>query len=161
MRASEGYTVKNQVNLKVNGRSYELSVEPRVTLLDLLRGELGLTGAKRGCDEGKCGACTVLLDGKAVKGCLVLAAMADSRVVTTIEGLAEDSSLHPLQKSFVEHGAVQCGFCTPGMVISAKALLDENPNPTEDDVKLGLHGNLCRCTGYFKIIEAVLHVAGR
>jgi carbon-monoxide dehydrogenase small subunit len=153
--------MKRELKLRVNGEPYEVFVEPRTILLKLLRDELGLTGTKEGCSEGMCGACTVLVDGKAVKSCLVLALQIQGKEVTTIEGLAQGGKLHPLQDSFIEHGAVQCGFCTPGMVLSAKAFLDEHPNPTEEDVKFAIAGNLCRCTGYVKIIEAIMDVASR
>lgn len=148
--------MKQEISLIVNGKSYQVSVEPSETLLDVLRDKLGLTGTKKGCDTGNCGACTVLIDGKSVPSCLVLAVSARGREITTIEGLAEGENLHPLQKAFIDHFAVQCGFCTPGMILSAKALLDENPNPTEEEVRLALAGNLCRCAGYYKIVEAVL-----
>jgi carbon-monoxide dehydrogenase small subunit len=144
-----------EVRIMVNGTWRSASVEPQVTLLDLLRDEWHLTGAKRGCDEGDCGACTVLLDGKPVNSCLVLAVRANGRRVTTIEGLGDEDHLHPLQQAFIEHGALQCGFCGGGMLMSAKALLDANPSPTEADIRQALAGNLCRCTGYAKIIEAV------
>jgi carbon-monoxide dehydrogenase small subunit len=153
--------MKRELKLRVNGEPYEVFVEPRTILLKLLRDELGLTGTKEGCSEGMCGACTVLVDGKAVKSCLVLALQIQGKEVTTIEGLTQGGKLHPLQDSFIEHGAVQCGFCTPGMVLSAKAFLDEHPNPTEEDVKFAIAGNLCRCTGYVKIIEAIMDVASR
>ncbi len=143
------------VHLTVNGDHHTVAVAPTLTLLELLRSKLGLTGTKRGCDFGDCGTCTVLLDGEAIKACLILAVSVDGREVTTIEGLEVDGRMHPLQKSFISHGAVQCGFCTPGMVMAAKALVDRKPDPTEDDVKRGLGGNLCRCTGYKRIIEAV------
>ena len=145
------------VNIKVNinGDYYELKVKPNTLLLDLLRNEVGLTGTKRGCDTGECGACTVLIDGLAVNSCLVLAAEVNGKNVTTIEGLAKNGKLHPLQESFMEEGASQCGFCTPGMILSAKALLDKNPNPTEEEIKIAISGNLCRCTGYKKIIKAI------
>jgi len=148
--------MKHQIQLTVNGEHYDIAVEPRMTLVELLREELGFTGTKEGCSSGVCGACTVLLDGKAIKSCLMLAVKANGRSVTTIEGLAKGTELHPLQHSFIEHGAIQCGFCTPGMILTSKALLDENPNPSEDEVRSYLAGNLCRCTGYVKIIEAVL-----
>jgi carbon-monoxide dehydrogenase small subunit len=144
-----------QVKLTVNGTLYELSVKPWETLVDVLRDDLGLTGTKEGCGLGECGACTVIMDGKAVNSCLVLAAEADGKQITTIEGLADDDRLHPIQEAFVEHGGLQCGFCTPGMIMSAKALLDENPNPSEEDIRRGIAGNFCRCTGYTKIIESI------
>jgi len=147
------------INLKINGEPYEVRVKSNITLLDLLRDELGLTGTKRGCETGECGACTVLLEGKPVNSCLVLAVEANGKDVLTIEGLAKDDKLHPLQEAFIKEGAVQCGYCTPGMIISAKALLDENPNPTEEEVKKAIAGNLCRCTGYVKIVKAILAAA--
>jgi carbon-monoxide dehydrogenase small subunit len=146
---------KTLLRMRVNGRDVEVFVKPAWTLLRVLREELHLTGTKKGCEQGDCGACTVLLDGIAVNACLVLALQAQSRTVETIEGLGTPEHLHPLQKSFVEHGAVQCGFCTPGMLMSASALLKENPSPGEDEIKRGISGNLCRCTGYVKIIEAI------
>jgi len=145
----------NYVRMKVNGVWKEASVQPETTLLEVLRDTWGLTGAKRGCDEGDCGACTVLLDGKPVNSCLVLAIRLDGREITTIEGLGKEDRLHPLQSAFIHHGALQCGFCGPGMILSAKALLDSNPNPTEGEIRQALAGNICRCTGYSKIIEAV------
>jgi carbon-monoxide dehydrogenase small subunit len=150
-----------RVNLKVNGEAQEVDVQPHWTLLHVLRNVLGLTGAKLGCGNGECGACTVIMDRKTVPSCLVPAARADGSEIITIEGIQEGGMLHPLQKAFIEHAAVQCGFCTPGMIITAKSLLDENPNPTEDEVREALLGNLCRCTGYSKIVEAVLSVANR
>ena len=144
------------VRILVNGEWMEATVEPQVTLLELLREEWHLTGPKRGCDEGDCGACTVLLDGQPVNSCLVLAVRANGREVMTVEGLGEEEHLHPLQEAFIRQGALQCGFCGGGMLMAAKALLDDNPNPTEGDVRRALSGNLCRCTGYTKIIEAVL-----
>lgn len=147
------------INLKVNGVEYALEVAAHRTLLEVLREELGLMGTKEGCGEGECGACTVLVNGRPVTSCLMLAAQADGKEITTIEGLAAGGELHPLQKAFIEHGAVQCGYCSPGMILSAKALLDENPHPTEAEVREALVGNLCRCTGYKKIVEAVLAVA--
>lgn len=153
--------MKRELKLTVNGEPYEVLIEPRTTLLSLIRDHLGLTGTKEGCSEGMCGACTVLVDGKAVKSCLVLALQVQGKKVTTIEGLAQGGQLSPIQDSFIKHGAIQCGFCTPGMVLSAKAFLDEYPNPTEEDVKFAIAGNLCRCTGYVKIIEAITGVASR
>jgi carbon-monoxide dehydrogenase small subunit len=146
---------KEIITLTVNGESYEALVKPNSTLLDVLRDQLELTGSKRGCDAGDCGSCTVIMDGRPVNACLVLALKAKGREVTTIEGLAEGTQLHPIQEAFVEYGAIQCGFCTPGMVLSAKALLDRNPKPTEEEIKSGIAGNLCRCTGYIKIVEAI------
>jgi carbon-monoxide dehydrogenase small subunit len=144
----------------INGRTYEVLVEANLTLLDLLRDRLGLTGTKQGCSaSGNCGACTVLVDGRPTLSCLTLAWTARDAEILTIEGLASPEGLHPLQAAFLERGAVQCGFCTPGMILSAKALLDENPDPTEQDVRAGLAGNLCRCTGYVKIVEAVMAAA--
>ncbi|MBI4285239.1 MAG: (2Fe-2S)-binding protein [Chloroflexi bacterium] len=143
----------------VNDRPYEVIVESHMTLLDVLRDQLGLTGTKCGCNVGECGACTVLIDGKPTLSCLTLALAARDRNIETIEGLARGSKLHPVQKAFVDKGAVQCGFCTPGMVLSAKAFLAENPSPTRDEVKEALKGNLCRCTGYVKIVDAVLAAA--
>lgn len=153
--------MKYPITLTVNGEQRELSIAPHRTLLDVLRNDLELRGTNRGCDSGDCGACTVLMNGKAVTSCMVLAVDADGAEITTIEGLAQNGQrhprrLHPLQQAFVEHGAIQCGFCTPGMILTAVALLKENPHPTEAEVRLGLAGNLCRCTGYAKIVEAVL-----
>lgn len=150
---------KLPVDLLVNGEPHELWVEPRRTLLELLREDLGLTGTKRGCGTGDCGACTVLVDGKAVSACLLLAVDASGKEVLTIEGLALDGRLHPIQEAFLEHGGLQCGFCTPGMIMSAKALLDRNPSPTEEEVRYAIAGNLCRCTGYVKIVESILAAA--
>lgn len=144
-----------RVKILVNGEWKTASVEPQTTLLELLRETWGLTGAKRGCDEGDCGACTVLLDGQPVNACLVLAVRVNGRKVTTIEGLGDEEHPHPLQTAFVQHGALQCGYCGPGMLLSAKALLDGNPSPTEAEIRQALSGNLCRCTGYSKIVEAV------
>jgi len=147
--------VKIPVTLRVNGESYDLMIAPYRTLLDVLREEIHLTGSKKGCDVGDCGACTVLLDGKPVNACLVVAATADGSEITTIEGLAQDGNLHPLQQAFVKEGAVQCGFCTPGILVSLKALFDQNSAPSMDEVKAAVSGNLCRCTGYAKIFKAV------
>jgi carbon-monoxide dehydrogenase small subunit len=149
--------MKQPIRLKVNGEVYELEVEPHRLLLDVLRDDLSLTGARRGCDgTGFCGACTVILDGMAVHSCSVLAVRARDREIVTIEGLVQDGNLHPLQRAFVEYNAVQCGYCTPGMILSAKALLDQNPHPTEAEVRAAIAGNLCRCTGYVKIVEAIM-----
>jgi aerobic carbon-monoxide dehydrogenase small subunit len=150
--------MKKLLMLRVNGEDYEIFTDPWKTLERVLRDDLGLTGVKEGCNTGNCGVCTVLIDGKAVKSCVVLAFQAQGKDILTIEGLSK-SGLHPLQQAFIDHFAIQCGFCTPGMVLAAKALLDENPNPTEEEVKLGLSGNLCRCTGYVKIVEAILTAA--
>lgn len=146
----------HRVELSVNGVSHEFNVEPRVTLLDAIRDVIGLTGTKRGCDTGDCGACTVILNGKAVNACLCLAVEANGCEIVTIEGLRKDSHLHPIQKAFIEHGAIQCGFCTPGMILSAKSLLDRESNPDESQVAAAISGNLCRCTGYAKIIRAIM-----
>jgi carbon-monoxide dehydrogenase small subunit len=150
--------MKKPLMLRVNGEDYEIFTDSWKTLERVLRDDLGLTGVKEGCNTGNCGVCTVLIDGKAVKSCLVLAFQAQGKDILTIEGLSK-SGLHPLQQAFIDHFAIQCGFCTPGMVLAAKALLDENPNPTEEEVKLGLSGNLCRCTGYVKIVDAILTAA--
>ena len=147
--------MKQLMKFKINGEIYEVSVEPNLTILEVLWG-IGLTGTKMGCNSGECGACTVLMDGKVVYSCLLLAIETRDKEIITIEGLACDGQLHPIQQAFIDHFAVQCGYCTPGMIMSAKALLDENPNPTEEEVRRALQGNLCRCTGYVKIIEAVL-----
>jgi carbon-monoxide dehydrogenase small subunit len=148
--------MRQKIELNVNGKVCEVFVEPWKTLLEVLREDLGLTGAKMGCDDGNCGVCTVILDGKAIKSCLMLALQAKGKNILTIEGLGHEGNLHVLQQAFIDHFAVQCGFCTPGMILAAKALLDENPMATEDDIRRGLHGNICRCTGYVKIVEAIL-----
>jgi aerobic carbon-monoxide dehydrogenase small subunit len=154
--------MKVQIQLKVNGLAYKKEVEPRRTLLELIREDIELTGVKEGCGLGECGTCTVLLDGKPIKSCITLAVQANGREVTTIEGMeGADGALHPIQQAFIDHGAIQCGFCTPGMVLSAKALLDERPKPTEMEVKQAIAGNLCRCTGYQKIVEAILSAASK
>jgi carbon-monoxide dehydrogenase small subunit len=150
-----------RVSLTVNGRPDEREIEPRLLLVYYLRDALGLTGAKVGCDTSSCGACTVLVDGESVKSCTVLAAQADGSDITTIEGLATDGVLHPLQEAFHQNHALQCGYCTPGMVMAAVSLLAENPDPTEAQVRTGLEGNLCRCTGYHNIVKAVLAGAQR
>lgn len=150
--------MKKLITLTVNGDAHELYLDSRRTLLDVLRNELGLMGAHRGCDEGECGACTVHIDDLPMNSCLRLAVDLDGAEILTIEGLAKDGQMHPLQKAFVEKGGIQCGFCTPGFVMSALALLQDNPRPSEADVRAALSGNLCRCTGYVKIVEAVLSV---
>jgi aerobic carbon-monoxide dehydrogenase small subunit len=151
--------MKKLVQLRVNQKSYQVAVEAHHTLVQVLREDLGLTGTKIGCGEGDCGACTVLLDGQAVNSCLVLAVQAEGHEITTIEGLAEGNQLHPLQQAFVDQGAIQCGFCSPGMILTAKQLLDKNPSPSEAEVRAGIAGNLCRCTGYQKIAEAIENAA--
>ena len=159
-RASEEGTMKRQsAKFVVNGKPSEIMLESHMTLLEVLRDQMGLTGTKYGCGTGSCGACTVLVEGEPVLSCLTLAVTVRDKNILTIEGLAEGHTLHPIQKAFVDHGAIQCGFCTPGMILSTKALLDENPNPTRQEVKEALAGNLCRCTGYVKIIDAVLAAA--
>jgi carbon-monoxide dehydrogenase small subunit len=151
--------MKHEATLNVNGVAYPVAIEPHRTLLTVLRGEIGLTGTKEGCDDSECGACMVLLDGRPVNSCSYLALQAAGREVTTVEGLSNGDELHPLQRAFLAEGGVQCGFCTPGMLMSSKALLDRNPNPSEDEIKLALGGNLCRCTGYSGIIRAVRRAA--
>ncbi|MGO8987835.1 MAG: (2Fe-2S)-binding protein [bacterium] len=150
--------MKRIITLNVNGEKFELLTEVHRTLLEVLRENLGLTGTKRGCDLGTCGACTVLIEGKPYLSCLTLAADVQGKKIVTIEGVAQDGEPHPLQKAFVQKGAIQCGFCTPGMILTAKAFLDENPNPSEEEVKQAISGNICRCTGYVKIVEAILSV---
>lgn len=150
-----------QIKLTVNGTLYELTVNPWRTLLEVLRGDLGLTGTKEGCGIGECGACTVIMDGKTVNSCILLAVAADGKEITTIEGLAGNGELHPVQQAFIDEGGFQCGFCTPGMIMSAKALLDENPSPTDEEIKNGIAGNLCRCTGYTKIFASIKAAARR
>ena len=147
--------MKQLITLTVNGVTHEVAIEPRQSLLQVLREELHLTGTKEGCSEGECGACTVILDGRTVDSCLIFGLEAHGREVVTIEGVAQGEQLHPLQKAFAEYGGVQCGFCTPGMILAAKALLDSNPPPTEAEIRRGISGNLCRCTGYVKIVEAI------
>lgn len=151
--------MKQLMRFNVNGVIYEEEIDHRRTLLEVLRENLGLLGTHKGCDEGQCGACTVLIDGKAANSCLVLAASVQGRKITTIEGLAQGEKLHPVQEAFVEAGAIQCGFCTPGMIMISKAFLDKNPNPTEEEAKMAISGNLCRCTGYFQIIDAIMKAA--
>lgn len=147
--------MKHDIRLTVNGESYTVAVQPAESLLDVLRDKLGLTGTKKGCNRGSCGACTIIMDGKTVNACLVLAVEANDREVLTIEGLANGGRLHPIQEAFIQYGAVQCGYCTAGMIMSAKALLDENPEPTEEEIRRAIAGNLCRCTGYVKIVDAI------
>lgn len=147
--------MKRIITMTINEKTYELAVAPNQTLGDLIRYDLGLTGTKKGCDTGDCGACTVILNGAAVNSCLVLAVQADGSTIETIEGLSDEHGLHPLQEAFVEKGAIQCGYCSPGMIMSAKNLLDKKPNPTEAEIREGISGNLCRCTGYQKIFEAI------
>ncbi len=151
--------MKQVIELRVNGEMHEVMVDSHRTLLEVLRENIGLTGTKEACDTGECGACAVLLDGIPVNSCLVLALDARGKEITTIEGLAVNGKLHPLQKAFIAHGATQCGYCTPGMIITAKALLDENPKPTDLEIRQAISGNLCRCTGYGKIVEAIKAVS--
>ena len=151
-------TMKHAITLRVNGEPHELEIEPNRLLLQVLREDLGLTGTKEGCAIGVCGACSVIVDGRLVSSCLTLAVACHGKEVTTIEGLAKDGVLHPLQQAFIEYGGFQCGACTPGQIMAAKALLDENPKPSEEEVKEWMSGNLCRCTGYYKILESVMAV---
>ncbi len=151
---------KRTVRYTINGRSHEAYIEPNRTLLEVLRDELRLTGAKEGCGTGDCGACSVIVNGKVVTSCLMLALQADGAEIVTIEGLAHDGELHPLQRTFIEKGAVQCGFCIPGMILAGKALLDGNPKPNEHEIRQAIAGNLCRCTGYTKIVEAIVAATG-
>ncbi|SDO34289.1 (2Fe-2S)-binding protein [Desulforhopalus singaporensis] len=153
--------MNKNITFTVNGEPVSLTVEPRWTLLRVLRDKMFLTGSKEGCGEGECGSCTVLVDGKPVNSCLMLAVAADGKTITTIEGLSRGTELHPLQKAFIEKGAIQCGFCTPGMVMTAKSLLDKNPDASAEEIRQEMAGNLCRCTGYTKIVEAVQEVAGQ
>ena len=152
---------KQTIRLKVNAEEHELQVPPNKTLLETLREDLGLTGAKEGCQDGTCGSCTILLDGKPVRSCLILAVEAEGKDILTIEGLSKDDELHPIQEAFVNYGGVQCGFCTPGMILAAKALLDTNTNPSEEEVRKAISGNLCRCTGYLKIVKSIIAAAQR
>ncbi|HEX9909383.1 MAG TPA: (2Fe-2S)-binding protein [Desulfatiglandales bacterium] len=153
--------MKYPLTLKVNGEVYDLEVPANRTLLDVIREECGLKGTKQGCGNGECGACTVLLEGEPVNACLILAMQADGKSVVTIEALSKDGGIHPIQEAFINHGAIQCGFCTPGMILSVKALLDRNPEPQEVEIREALAGNFCRCTGYQKIVEAVQSLAGK
>jgi carbon-monoxide dehydrogenase small subunit len=150
---------ERRISLRVNGRRYDLEVEPRVSLADALRDRLGLTGTHLGCEHGMCGACTVWLDGRSIRSCLMLAAQAEGAEIVTIEGLAPHGSPHPLQESFTQHHALQCGFCTPGMIMAGAELLERNPSPSRDDVREWLGGNICRCTGYKNIVDAVMAAA--
>ena len=150
--------MKRPITLRVNGEEQQVEIEPNRLLLQVLRDNLGLTGTKEGCSIGVCGACSVIIDGRLVSSCLTLAAGCAGKNIETIEGLAKDGKLHPLQQAFIEYGGFQCGICTPGQIMAAKALLDENPNPSEDEVKEWMSGNLCRCTGYYKILESVMAV---
>lgn len=150
---------KNYVSTTINGEAAEFLCEPQQTLLDVLRDVIGLTGSKEGCASGDCGACSVLIDGTLVCSCLVLGVEAEGKSVTTVEGIAQGEKLHPVQQKFLEHAALQCGFCTPGLIVASKALLDANPNPTETEARYWLAGNLCRCTGYDKVIRAVMDAA--
>jgi aerobic carbon-monoxide dehydrogenase small subunit len=151
--------MKKQVRLQINGEDHELFVEENRTLLEVLREDLGLIGTKQACDMGTCGSCTVLIENKPALSCIILAVACTGKEITTIEGLGKGTQLHPIQKSFIEGGAIQCGMCTPGMILSAKALLDEKPHPTQSEVREAISGNLCRCTGYVKIVEAILDAA--
>ena len=147
--------MKKLITVTINNKEYEIAVRPNLTLVDLLRYELGLTGTKKGCEVGECGTCTVIMDRKPVNSCLVLAVQADGRKITTIEDVETDKGLHPIQQAFVEKGAIQCGFCSPGMILSAKSLLESNIDPDENEIRAAISGNLCRCTGYQKIVEAI------
>ena len=153
--------MKRRINLTINGEVHELEVENRRTLLQVLREDLRLTGTKKICDTGECGSCTVVMDGLAVISCLVLAVDADGKSIQTIEGMAQDGKLHPIQEEFINQGAIQCGFCTPGMMMTAKSLLERNPQPTEMEVRTAISGNFCRCTGYVRIVDAILAAAAR
>jgi carbon-monoxide dehydrogenase small subunit len=152
--------MKQIITLQVNGNSYDVMVRPQDLLIDVIRGQLGFIGTKKGCGHGDCGTCTVLVEGRPILSCLTLAVACQGKRILTIEGLESEGVLDPIQQSFIDHGAVQCGFCTPGMVLSSKALLSENPKPSIEEIKRGLSGNLCRCTGYKKIVEAVQAAAG-
>ncbi|MDD3627731.1 MAG: (2Fe-2S)-binding protein [bacterium] len=147
--------MEHKINLKVNGTDYSVQVQSKDTLLHVLRNKLGFTGVKEGCAAGECGACTVIINGKATNSCMILAVEMDGAEIMTIEGLSNGEDIHPIQKKFIEHGAIQCGFCTPGMILTTYALLKSNPSPTEEEIKIAISGNLCRCTGYVQIIEAI------
>ena len=152
---------KQIIRLRINGEEHELEISANETLLEVLRERLGLTGAKEGCQDGSCGSCTILLDGKPARACLILAVEAEGKDILTIEGLSRDNELHPIQQAFINHGGIQCGFCTTGMILTAKALIDSNPEPTEAEVKEAISGNLCRCTGYTKIVESIIAATKR
>ena len=152
--------MKKLIQLDVNGLKSEVVVEPRQTLLDVLRYDIKLTGTKEGCGDGNCGSCTVLIDGQPINSCLVFAVEMEGHAITTIEGVSQDGKLHPLQQAFIDEGAVQCGFCTPGLILTGKAILDANPHPTETQIRQSIAGNLCRCTGYDKIVRAILMASG-
>lgn len=152
---------KQIIRLRINEEEHELEISANETLLEVLRGRLSLTGAKEGCQDGSCGACTILLDGKPARACLILAVEAEGKDILTIEGLSRGNELHPIQEAFINHGGIQCGFCTPGMILTAKALIDSNPEPTEAEVKEAISGNLCRCTGYTKIVESIIAATKR
>lgn len=149
----------HELTLQVNGAAYPVTIDPSRNLLSVLRSEVGLTGTKEGCDDCECGACMVLLDGQPVNSCSYLAAQSEGRAITTIEGVMQDGDMHPLQRNILDEGGVQCGFCTPGMILSAHALLERSPNPSEEEVRIGISGNLCRCTGYVKIVSAIQRTA--
>ena len=151
--------MKRTITLNVNGTDHNITVDTNRTLADVLRYQLGLTGTKQGCGRGNCGTCTVLVNGKAVNSCLVLAVEMVGRNIVTIEGLSHDGKLHPIQEAFIRHGAVQCGYCTPGLILTTKAFLDENPKPSEEEVRAAITGNICRCTGYVKVVKAIMAVA--
>jgi carbon-monoxide dehydrogenase small subunit len=151
--------MKGKIEISVNGESHMIKVEPRRTLLQVIRYDLGLTGTKAGCEKGECGSCTVIVNGRPINSCLLFAVEADRSEIITIEGMAKGTELHPLQKSFIQNGAIQCGFCTPGIILVAKTLLDENPEPTESEIRHAIAGNFCRCTGYDKIVKAIMAVS--
>ncbi|MBI4329935.1 MAG: (2Fe-2S)-binding protein [Chloroflexi bacterium] len=153
--------MKQTIDLDINGENRQLQIDCHRTLLQVLRDQLRLTGTKEGCDTGNCGACTVLADGKPILSCLTLAVEAQGKKIVTIEGMANHGQLHPIQQAFIDHGAIQCGYCTPGMILSARALLDRNPRPSLQDVKDGMYGNLCRCTGYTRIVQAIQAAAAK
>ncbi len=153
--------MKQMLNCIVNGESVTREIDAGMTLLHFLRDELGLTGTKEGCGEGDCGACTVIVDGISVNSCLYLAVLAEGKEILTIEGLEKDGTMHEIQQAFINHGAIQCGFCSPGMIMSVKHLLDETPKPTEEEIRRGMSGNLCRCTGYQQMVDAIMDVSGQ
>jgi carbon-monoxide dehydrogenase small subunit len=158
-RVDKVAAMKQVIELSINGINYDVIVSAEDLLIDVLREKVGLTGTKKGCGQGDCGTCTVIIDGRRTLACLTLAIACQGKSILTIEGVEQNGELHPIQKAFIEKGAIQCGYCTPGMVLSAKALLDENPNPTKEEIQRGISGNLCRCTGYEKIVEAVQEAA--